>query len=316
MPGSGTGGISVNPRPRLRSLQHRFVLAILLCGAVLPGVAASARASGDPDAGQARAQHVSSGEPDAGQGRAQYVSSPEYETRVRESKQRQLELMSQGERRRLAKAKLFETLVWAAHRRGLVLPTPGVRQHPAPVDEDDADAPSEGGDAERPARVATSTAPRLTTGAAAAIPTNVRANDPSGEGSTTTQSEESIAAWGNNVLVAWNDGGGPHYQGYGYSTDGGQTFSDGGAPPALAGWTWASDPVVTVNEKTGTFYYCGLVDPSASTNGIGVVSATFSGSSINWGTPVLVRSANTSSAILDKQWMVADSTTGNLYITY
>ena len=278
--------------PQVRSLEHRLAIALVLCGAAAAGFALPARAGGEPDAGQ---------------GRASYVSSPEYEIRVRESKQRQLELMSQGERRRMARAKQWDATVWAARRRGLAVPTPGARHRPAPVNDGDAVAPSDGGEV---------TAPRFTTGAVAATPTNVRANNPSGEGSTTTQAEESIAAWGNNVLVAWNDGAGPHYQGYGYSTDGGQTFVDGGAPPALGGWTWASDPVVTVNEKTGTFYYCGLVDPSASTNGIGVVSATFSGSAINWGTPVLVRSVNTSSVVLDKQWMVADSTSGNLYITY
>ena len=167
-----------------------------------------------------------------------------------------------------------------------------------------------------PVEAAVATPPRLTTEAVAAIPPNVRVNNPKGEGTNIAQSEESIAAWGNSVLVAWNDGAGPHYQGYGYSTDGGQTFTDGGAPPALGGWTWASDPVVTVNEKTGTFYYCGLVDPTASTNGIGVVPATFSGNTLAWGTPVLVRSVNTSTAVLDKQWMVADSITGNLYLTY
>jgi len=237
--------------------------------------------------------------PGPGQTRAEYAS------RVRESKARAVELMSQGAKRRMHAARSWAAAARAAKLRGLPLPPTGSRQRPAPVNEDGA----------RPSYEVDVTARRFATHAVATVPTNVRANNTADDGTSTTQAEESIAAWGDRVLVAWNDGLGPQYLGYGYSTDGGQTFTDGGAPPILAGWVWASDPVVTVNEKTGVFYFCGLVDPTASTNGIGVVSASFSGATLIWGTPALARSVNNSSAALDKPWLVADSTTGNLYLT-
>jgi hypothetical protein len=242
--------------------------------------------------------------PGPGQSRA------EYDARVRESKERARQLMTQGARGHLEAGRRWAATVRAARRRGLPAPTPGTHQRPAPINEDGALAGIEGG--------GTAAAGRLGANAVTTIPTNVRANDPTGDAANTTQAEQAIAARGNDVLVAWNDGigTGGNYQGYGYSTDGGQTFIDGGVPPGLAGWIWSSDPVVTLNEKTGTFYYCGLVDLPSSMNGIGVVPATFSGSTLTWGTPVLVRSVSSATTALDKQWLVADSTNGNLYLTY
>jgi hypothetical protein len=134
------------------------------------------------------------------------------------------------------------------------------------------------------------------------------------------QCEVSIAAFGLNVVAAWNDGEGfgtsTSTQGYAYSTNGGLTWVDGGAPPSTNVTNWTSDPVVAVNEKTGDFYFAALCEPSATTNGVGVVKGTFSGGVFTWGTPRIVVSANNSSAIYDKEWLAADSTTGNLYLTY
>ena len=243
---------------------------------------------------------ISVSEPGPGQ------TSAEYASRVRESKARAVELMSQGAKRRMQEASRWTAAARAAKRRGLAPPPRGVRQRPAPVNEDGA----------RPSYELDVTARRFATHAAATVPTNVRANNTAGDATNTTQSEGSIAAWGNYVMVAWVDGIGPQYLGYAYSTDGGQTFTDGGTPPVPSGWIWSSDPVLAVNEKTGKFYLCGLVDPTASTNGIGVVSASFSGTTLTWGTPVLPRSVNSSNAALDKPWLVADSTSGNLYLTY
>ena len=60
----------------------------------------------------------------------------------------------------------------------------------------------------------------------------------------------------------------PDTQGYGYSMNGGTSFTDGGVPPKLTGWDWASDPLVVVNEKTGDFWYCALVNVNGTQNGI------------------------------------------------
>jgi hypothetical protein len=145
---------------------------------------------------------------------------------------------------------------------------------------------------------------------------NNRATD-TGPGSG--QSEVSIAAFGGNVVAAWNDGEGfavgGSTQGYAYSSNGGLTWVDGGSPPTTNVGTWTSDPQVVVNEKTGAFYFAALCE-TGTTNGIGVVKGTFSGGVLTWGTPRLVISANNTFAIYDKEWLAADSTTGNLYLIY
>ncbi len=134
------------------------------------------------------------------------------------------------------------------------------------------------------------------------------------------QCEVSIAAHGSNVVAAWNDGEGfvtsISTQGYAYSNDGGATWVDGGIPPVTNVGEWTSDPVVTVNEKTGEFYFAALCDPTGTTNGIGVVKGTFSGGVLSWGTPELVISGTNTSVIYDKEWLAADSTNGNLYLVY
>ena len=115
--------------------------------------------------------------------------------------------------------------------------------------------------------------------AAGRLPTSVSTTSPATI--LTSQNEPSIAAWGNDVIAAWNDWPNANYaagslQGYAYSTDGGVTFTDGGVPEAPEGTFWLSDPVVTVNEKTGEFYYCALFDDpnprrGQITNGIAVM---------------------------------------------
>jgi len=134
------------------------------------------------------------------------------------------------------------------------------------------------------------------------------------------QCEVSIAAFGLNVVAAWNDGEGfgnlSSTQGFAYSIDGGVTWVDAGAPPSTNVTNWTSDPVVAVNEKTGDFFFAALCEPSASTNGIGVVKGTFSGGVLTWGTPEVAISGTNTTVIYDKEWLAADSTTGNLYLAY
>lgn len=179
-------------------------------------------------------------------------------------------------------------------------------------------AASPAGPAARPARVD-------------AFAPNVRVNNPALDTPVPSgclkvgQSEQELAALGDDILIAYNDGVGcinctvgctGHTQGYSYSTDGGKTFKDGGAPPAQPGWQWLSDPVVMVDEKTGTFRYCGLVYPSAfSTSCIAVVGARFVGDTLIWDPPVLVRAPNDNIA-LDKPWMAVDSLSGRVYVIY
>ncbi|HYM80339.1 MAG TPA: T9SS type A sorting domain-containing protein [Candidatus Limnocylindria bacterium] len=231
------------------------------------------------------------------------------EQRARQFKQTQRAKLMEGARHRLARArKLAKTKPPAAgsgarRRVPADMREPGGRQGAAQLARDHRfDAPA-------PERLQANLAP------------NRQLNNRAGDNPDAGQAEVSIAALGVQAIAAWNDGQGFHTglstQGYAYSNDGGQTWIDGGAPPVTGGiGEWTSDPVLTVNEKTGTFYFAALCNPSGSTNGVGVVRGTFVGGVLTWGTPKLVRSVNNSSNFLDKVWVVADSASGNLYVSY
>jgi hypothetical protein len=156
-----------------------------------------------------------------------------------------------------------------------------------------------------------------------ALAPNLLANDTTDNQLTGAgQAEQMIAAWGPYVLVAWNDGQGfeevpvGDLQGFGYSTDYGATIQDGGDIPSPAGAQWTSDPVVAVNEKTGEFYFVALIAPTSTTNGIGIVRGTFSGTTFTWDTPLVIVSGSNTTVFYDKPWAVADSSSGRLYLTY
>ena len=158
----------------------------------------------------------------------------------------------------------------------------------------------------------------------AGVTPNVQVSNPTGEEAGSSQNEPSIGAWASYVLAAYNDWPSldslGSIQGYSYSVDGGQTFTDAGMVPSPEGFIWASDPVIAVNEKSGDFFYCGLLEDSLDSgnpeNGVGIVKGTFSGLSFAWGTPRIVRRVFNAEHFLDKPWMAADSANGNVYITY
>jgi hypothetical protein len=237
----------------------------------------------------------------------------------------QRRLVLQGARRRMERARAYARLLRrhpeldALHRGHPELARRGVRAR-RPPDEGEGGPPPESGGLRGSARGAA-----IPMGARFALGTNVRANDRAEDATFTsvTQAEEMMAALGQDVLIAWNDGlgfesGAPvtGTQGWAYSTDGGQTFTDGGEPPTPANWAWASDPIVTVNEKTGDFWFCALVNYGTTQNGIGVVKANFVGNAVQWGTPTLVRLGSNLFIGFDKPWMVADSLSGRLYLSY
>src|SRR5262245_2772095 len=158
----------------------------------------------------------------------------------------------------------------------------------------------------------------------AALAPNRIVNNRAGDHSDAGQAEVSIAAFGSNIVAAWNDGegfygspGNTSTQGFAYSNDGGLTWNDGGVPPLSGGVTeWTSDPVLTVNEKTGVFYYAALCNTGTTTNGVAVVRGTFAGGALTWGTPKVARSLSNATFFLDKPWVVADSLSGIIYLTY
>lgn len=159
-------------------------------------------------------------------------------------------------------------------------------------------------------------------------PANVIVNDRAGDGATSGQCETSVAAWGDIVVAAWNDGQGFPFgdtQGWAYSTDGGLTWTDMGTFPKPSGvpnFVWTSDPVVTVNEKTGAFYFSALCDfgpsapPFTERSGVAVVKGRWNGSTFAWGNPGVAHDVDYATDFVDKEWIVADSSSGRVYLSY
>lgn len=142
-------------------------------------------------------------------------------------------------------------------------------------------------------------APRAAAGGAespavsASPPRNVRVNNPATDRreDQTTQSETSMAVSGSNVAVGFNDSqhsllrftAGTNLNGYGYSTDGGQTFSDGGVVPNAPGAINLGDPWLA-SARSGTMYYGSLLLDDVGNVEVGVARSTNGGKA--WGAPV------------------------------
>jgi hypothetical protein len=92
--------------------------------------------------------------------------------------------------------------------------------------------------------------------------TDILVNDPALDTGGSTQSETSVVAVGNVVCAAWNDAGEGFFanggSGFGFSLDGGQTFSDGGPFPQGPGDNNFGDPSLAYSRRDDTFYYAAL----------------------------------------------------------
>ena len=234
------------------ALRAAFALALALVVSML-----SAAVCG-PSAARAEASGHDSG-PAAGATVSAYAPA---------LKRLQQRLLLQGAHARMARAKALARLI----RKHQARPGAAVRHA---GDWNEAGGPQGMDAAARAPRAASSS--RATAALVPDVLVNNRAQDIGS--SNVGQAEQMIAALGSNILVAWNDGLGfatapsTSTQGYGYSVDGGVTYTDGGSPPVPAGWRWASDPLVTVNEGTGDFWFCALVDDNSTMNGIALADA-------------------------------------------
>ena len=160
------------------------------------------------------------------------------------------------------------------------------------------------------------------------------------------QSETSIAASGNFVVEAWNDGTGffagcgaamfkEELTGYGFSTDGGKTFTDYGGLPndsCSTGTRWEGDPSVGVYTNSGfTYFYISSLfacSPAVGCPNFGLAVAVsacqVTGNTLSCGQPTIVATSdcNTTNAcagdftFLDKDYLVVDQARKRLYITF
>jgi hypothetical protein len=145
-------------------------------------------------------------------------------------------------------------------------------------------------------------------------PGNVLINNNAGATATSqfTQSETSILAFGNTVVIGFNDtGSNPSgflmSTGWSYSTDGGNTFTDGGALPTHPAGAYA-DTVLSRNNTTGRIYL--------STTALGRISIFRSDDNgVSWMAPV---NATPGGHLEDKEWHTVDNFsgtgTGNVYL--
>lgn len=153
---------------------------------------------------------------------------------------------------------------------------------------------------------------------------NIRVNDRGQDEnpSVTTQSETAVSVFGANVVTGWNDLGEfletGSITGYGYSTDGGQTFTDGGVVPPVEGGLNLGDPDIAV-DGDGVFYFSQI---SVDSDGIAFIGVARSGD----GGRTFSQPANASwsvsgpNSFQDKEFMAADGTggpfDGNVYVTW
>jgi hypothetical protein len=110
----------------------------------------------------------------------------------------------------------------------------------------------------------------------------------------TTQSETTIAVAGSHVAVGYNDSqitgqaltAGSDLNGYSYSTDGGRTFTDGGALPDAREFVNFGDPWMA-SDRTGAMYYSTLALDFFNANlDVAVAKSTDGGKT--WSAPVPV----------------------------
>jgi hypothetical protein len=148
------------------------------------------------------------------------------------------------------------------------------------------------------------------------LTTDVLVNDNNGATGTAlfTQSETSVLAFENTVVVGFNDAGSNtgnanKFTGFSRSTDGGATFVDGGALPTNAGGD-AGDPVLARDETTGRIYFATLGFTATT---IQVFRSDDNG--VTWQPPVNgTPGGNTE----DKEWITVDNFSGtgngNVYL--
>jgi hypothetical protein len=128
--------------------------------------------------------------------------------------------------------------------------------------------------------------------------TNVRVNDPAldtHQVDQTTQSETAIAVAGARVAVGYNDSqqtplffeAGSDLSGYSYSSDGGASFSDGGALPNAPEFVNLGDPWLT-SDRAGNMYYATLALDVFNFN-LDVSVAKSSDGGRSWSAPVPVK---------------------------
>lgn len=154
--------------------------------------------------------------------------------------------------------------------------------------------------------------PQLISGAPG---TDVLVNDPTDDTpENTTQSETSMAVRGNTICAGYNNSGPGGFSGLSRSTNLGTTWTD------LNGIGQSGDPVLAVDQGTGTFYY-GEIATIGGNPAIGVARSTDDCQTFGAAVDASPVSSGLAGTILnDKPWVAVDNTgganDGNVYVCW
>ena len=144
------------------------------------------------------------------------------------------------------------------------------------------------------------------------------ANDVALDPAATTNSENSLAAFGRFMVAGWNDSfdpGGPRsFSGFAYSADGGRTWKDGGILPHGADDQVLGDPSITVDAH-GNFFYASLYATPTLNLSVAVNRGRFVNDVMVFEPAALAVAAGPADG-LDKEWIAVDPDDGTLYISY
>jgi len=174
--------------------------------------------------------------------------------------------------------------------------------------------------------------------AAASPPVNVQVsgidNNSISLDNDTTENEPSTAAQGSTVIVGWNDsrqfaasgwGGVTSITGFGFSTDGGVSFTDAGSFNPPAGMIHLGDPALAV-DSSGNFYFASLAVSSVfslSGSRITIAQSTSTNPNVTFGTPVTIPGLlTTGSPFQDKELIAVDTSNpsgpfiGRVYVAW
>src|SRR5436189_1865551 len=132
-----------------------------------------------------------------------------------------------------------------------------------------------------------------------------------------TQSAVAVAVYKDTVVIGWNDSrgfvAGNTVSSYAYSTDGGNTFVDGGnIPLALATDQAFGDAGVDTDERGNWYYNQIYTRAGPAQQNIAVHNGTFTGGVLTWNNPTQASIGTSATGNLDKCLLAADRVTGNV----
>jgi len=133
------------------------------------------------------------------------------------------------------------------------------------------------------------------------------------------ENEPDLAIWGDHAVAVWYWNLFPERSGWGYSTDGGNTWIDGGAfaPLSTTGHRVRGQASVCV-DGAGRFYAVTGYTMTPNSFALSVFAGSFSETGISWSAPVFAVPIIpfTSPLAYDSPQLACDSESGIVYLTY